>query len=176
MDLIDACAHSVSQIAPEREAHGPIAWRAELVAHLGGAEAVSAQQRGVIELPARTKLYLDSIDAWIMEQPSLVVAKRRAMMLIPARPEADEDGPPAAGPRAGPSSGASGASRESASARVSERRGACAHGRTRGVAGTPGASVRTDRPYSSGWPNRSRCATSRSDLRCFWPRPTARVG
>src|SRR5690349_17712481 len=53
-----------------------IAWRDELVADLGGPSMVSAQQRAVIDLATRTKLYLDTLDAWIMEQPTLVLAKR----------------------------------------------------------------------------------------------------
>ena len=56
-----------------------LAWRRELIADLGGEEAVSAQQRMLIELAARTRLYVDSIDAWIMEQPSLVNARKRSV-------------------------------------------------------------------------------------------------
>jgi hypothetical protein len=52
-----------------------LAWRRELVTDLGGEEAVSAQQRTLIELATRTRLYVDSLDAWIMEQPSLVNAR-----------------------------------------------------------------------------------------------------
>jgi len=56
-----------------------LAWRRELIADLGGEEAVSAQQRMLIELAARTRLYVDSIDAWIMEQSSLVNARKRSV-------------------------------------------------------------------------------------------------
>ncbi len=59
-----------------------IAWRNELIADLGGGQAVSAQQRALVDLATRTKLYLDSLDAWIMEQPSLVNARRRAVLPI----------------------------------------------------------------------------------------------
>jgi hypothetical protein len=59
-----------------------IAWRNELVADLGGDQAVSAQQRALVDLATRTKLYLDSLDAWIMEQRSLVNARRRAVLPI----------------------------------------------------------------------------------------------
>jgi hypothetical protein len=48
-----------------------LAWRRELVADLGGEDTISAQQRALVELAARTRLYVDSLDAWIMEQPSL---------------------------------------------------------------------------------------------------------
>jgi len=56
-----------------------LAWRRELVADLGGEEAVSAQQRALVELAVRTRLYVDSLDAWIMEQPSLVNARKRSV-------------------------------------------------------------------------------------------------
>jgi hypothetical protein len=56
-----------------------LAWRRELTADLGGEEAVSAQQRALIELAVRTRLYVDSLDAWIMEQPSLVNARKRSV-------------------------------------------------------------------------------------------------
>jgi len=56
-----------------------LAWRRELVTDLGGEEAVSAQQRVLVELAVRTRLYVDSLDAWIMEQPSLVNARKRSV-------------------------------------------------------------------------------------------------
>ena len=56
-----------------------LAWRRELVADLGGEEVVSAQQQALVELAVRTRLYVDSLDAWIMEQPSLVNARKRAV-------------------------------------------------------------------------------------------------
>jgi hypothetical protein len=57
-------------------------WRTELVADLGGPEAVSTQQHALIELAVRTKLLLDSIDAWLLRQPSLVNAKRRTLLPV----------------------------------------------------------------------------------------------
>ena len=44
-------------------------WRADLVADLGGRDAVSTQQAAVIDLAVKTKLLLDSIDAWLLTQP-----------------------------------------------------------------------------------------------------------
>jgi hypothetical protein len=58
------------------------AWRDELIADMGGEEAVTAQQRVVLDLAMRTKLMVDSIDHWMLEQPSLVIKRKRA--LIPA--------------------------------------------------------------------------------------------
>ncbi len=59
-----------------------LAWRAELIADLGGEDAISTQQRTVVELAATTKLYVDSLDAWIMEHGNLVNARRRAALPV----------------------------------------------------------------------------------------------
>lgn len=56
------------------------AWRRELVADLGGAEALSTQQRALVDVAVRSKLMLDSIDAWLLTQKSLVSAKRKALL------------------------------------------------------------------------------------------------
>jgi integrase-like protein len=55
-------------------------WRADLVSDLGGKDAISTQQSAVVELAVRTKLLLDSIDAWLLTQPSLVNVGRRALL------------------------------------------------------------------------------------------------
>jgi hypothetical protein len=54
-------------------------WRQELIQDLGGSDAVSTQEKAVIELAVKTKLLLDSIDAWLLSQPSLVNARRRTL-------------------------------------------------------------------------------------------------
>ncbi len=59
-----------------------LAWRAELIADLGGEDAISTQQRTVVELAATTKLYVDSLDAWIMGHGNLVNARRRAALPV----------------------------------------------------------------------------------------------
>ena len=46
------------------------AWRVDLVHDLGGEP--STAQLAVIDLAVKTKLLLDSIDAWLLVQPSLV--------------------------------------------------------------------------------------------------------
>jgi len=56
------------------------AWRADLVRDLGGEP--STAQLAVVDLAVRTKLMLDSIDAWLLVQPALVNLRKRA--LIPA--------------------------------------------------------------------------------------------
>jgi hypothetical protein len=59
-----------------------LAWRAELTADLGGEDAISTQQRTVVELAATTKLYVDSLDAWIMEHGNLMNARKRAVLPV----------------------------------------------------------------------------------------------
>jgi hypothetical protein len=56
-----------------------LAWRRELLEDLGGEAAVSAQQMALVEAAVRTRLYVDSLDAWIMEHGSLVNARRRGV-------------------------------------------------------------------------------------------------
>jgi len=56
------------------------AWKAALIRDLGG--DVITQQAAVIELAVRTKLLLDSIDAWLFVQGSLVNARKRALIPV----------------------------------------------------------------------------------------------
>jgi len=48
-------------------------WRADLIEDLGVPDNISTQQECLIELAARSKFILDSIDNWLLSQPSLVV-------------------------------------------------------------------------------------------------------
>ena len=57
-------------------------WRAQLVADLGGEEALSTQQHAIIDLAVRTKLLLDSIDSWLLVQPTLVNKRKRALLPV----------------------------------------------------------------------------------------------
>ena len=57
-------------------------WKDDLVADLGGDEAVSTQQHALVELAVRSKLMLDSIDAWLLVQPSLVNKRKRALLPV----------------------------------------------------------------------------------------------
>jgi hypothetical protein len=54
------------------------AWREDLVRDLGGAP--STGQLAVVDLAVRTKLMLDSIDAWLLTQPTLVLRRRKALL------------------------------------------------------------------------------------------------
>jgi len=53
-----------------------------LIADLGGEDNVSTQQRALVDLAVKAKLLLDSVDAWLLAQESLVTAKTKS--LIPA--------------------------------------------------------------------------------------------
>jgi hypothetical protein len=57
-------------------------WRKELIADLGGDEAISAQQRALVDAASRTRLYVDHLDFFLMQQPSLVNARRKAVLPV----------------------------------------------------------------------------------------------
>jgi hypothetical protein len=59
-----------------------VEWRQELIQDLGGPDAVSTQVRAVVDLAVRTKLLLDSVDAWLLTQPSLVNKRARALLPV----------------------------------------------------------------------------------------------
>ena len=53
-------------------------WRKDLIADLGG--DVSTQQLAVIEVAVKNKLLLDSIDTWLLTQPTLVNKKKKSVL------------------------------------------------------------------------------------------------
>jgi hypothetical protein len=57
-------------------------WRTDLVQDLGGPDAVSTQELAVVDLAVKTKLLLDSVDAWLLTQPSLVNARKRTLLAV----------------------------------------------------------------------------------------------
>ena len=57
-------------------------WRNSLVEDLGGPEALSTQQEAILDLAVRTKLMLDSIDVWLLQQPSLVNLRKRTLLPV----------------------------------------------------------------------------------------------
>lgn len=57
-------------------------WRDELIGDLGGDSAISTQERALVDLVVRTKLMLDSIDAWLLKQPSLVNVRKRSLLPV----------------------------------------------------------------------------------------------
>lgn len=54
-------------------------WRDQLISDLGGSEQISTQQRAIINVAVKTKLLLDSVDAWLLQQPSLINLRKRAV-------------------------------------------------------------------------------------------------
>ena len=46
------------------------AWRSDLLADLGGIEAVSTQELALVEEAVKTKLLLNSAAGWMLTQPS----------------------------------------------------------------------------------------------------------
>ncbi len=56
------------------------AWRSELLADLGGIEAVSTQELALVEEAVKTKLILDSVDAWLLSQPTLIAKRSRSVL------------------------------------------------------------------------------------------------
>ena len=59
-----------------------LAFRDELVAALGGDAELSPQQRKLIDLAARTSLYLDHLDAWLTEQKTLINHRSRSVLPV----------------------------------------------------------------------------------------------
>jgi len=55
-------------------------WRADLVQDLGG--DVSTQQSALVELCVKSKLILDSIDTWLLVQPSLINARKKSVLPV----------------------------------------------------------------------------------------------
>ena len=55
-------------------------WRLNLIQDLGGEETISTQQEALIDLCVKSKLMLDSIDAWLLTQRSLVNARKRSLL------------------------------------------------------------------------------------------------
>ena len=54
-------------------------WRRELIEDLGGTDALSVQQHTLIDLCVRDRFLLDSVDAWIFQQPSVLNRRRKAL-------------------------------------------------------------------------------------------------
>ncbi len=53
------------------------AWCTELLDDLGGIEAVSTQELALVEEAVKTKLILDSVDAWLLSQKTLINKRNR---------------------------------------------------------------------------------------------------
>ncbi|MFN8545729.1 MAG: hypothetical protein U0807_16205 [Candidatus Binatia bacterium] len=55
------------------------AWRDDLLRDLGGTDAVSTQQRALVDLAVRTKLLVDSVDAYVLGMDSPVNKQKRCL-------------------------------------------------------------------------------------------------
>src|SRR5262245_42117587 len=53
-------------------------WRQDLIDDLGG--NVSTQQLAVIDVAVKNKLLLDSIDTWLLTQPTLINKRKKAVL------------------------------------------------------------------------------------------------
>ncbi len=62
-----------------------VAFRRELLDDMGGESAVSAAQLALVEIATRSRLYLDHVDAVLLERQSLVVRGRRLLPLVEQR-------------------------------------------------------------------------------------------
>jgi hypothetical protein len=62
-----------------------LSWRAELLEDLGGEAEVSAAQLALVDVAVRTRLYIDHVDAVLMERASLVIRGRRLLPLVEQR-------------------------------------------------------------------------------------------
>src|SRR5262245_34115138 len=65
-------------------------WRRDLIADLG--DDVSTQQSAVVDLAVKSKLLLDSIDAWLLTQKSIVNARKRALIAVVVQRQQLADG------------------------------------------------------------------------------------
>jgi hypothetical protein len=59
-----------------------LSFRDELVAALGGDSELSPQRRKLVDLAARASLFLDHIDAWLVEQQALVNRRSRSVLPV----------------------------------------------------------------------------------------------
>ena len=55
-------------------------WRKDLIADLGG--DVSTQQSAIVDLAVKSKLLLDSIDTWLLTQPTLINKRKKSVLPV----------------------------------------------------------------------------------------------
>lgn len=67
-------------------------WKADLARDLGGQDSISTQQETLIELAARSKIMLDSIDNWILAQPILINARKKIILAVVQQRQVVADG------------------------------------------------------------------------------------
>ena len=57
-------------------------WQDSIIHDLGGGQNISAMQRSIVELAAKTHLLLAGIDQWLLKQPSLINKRKRQLFPI----------------------------------------------------------------------------------------------
>src|SRR6266481_4513987 len=62
-----------------------LAWREQLIADLGGVDALSAQKLALVNLAATTRALIDHADNWLLTQPSIINKRRKAFVPIVAQ-------------------------------------------------------------------------------------------
>jgi hypothetical protein len=67
-------------------------WQAELIADLGGPQELSTQKRVIIDLCLRSKLLIDSIDVWLLQQKSIINKNKRTLIGAVKERQAIADG------------------------------------------------------------------------------------
>ncbi len=63
-------------------ARGLLQWRQDLVTDLAGEDTLSVQKKSIIEQATRYRLYGEHLDAFLMEQRSLVNRRRQAVLPV----------------------------------------------------------------------------------------------
>jgi hypothetical protein len=54
-------------------------WRGQLISDLGGKADVSTQELAIIDVAVKTKLLLDSVDTWLLQQKTLINHRKRSI-------------------------------------------------------------------------------------------------
>ena len=67
-------------------------WKADLIRDLGGKDSISTQEETLIELAARSKIMLDSVDNWILGQPTLINSRKKTMLSVVQQRQTIADG------------------------------------------------------------------------------------
>jgi len=68
-----------------RAARDLMTWRDAIVTDLGGEENVSAQRHALLDLAVKTKLLLDGLDVWLLNQETLVSEKGKPADVLHVR-------------------------------------------------------------------------------------------
>ena len=58
------------------------AWKDEIVAALGGKDTLSPQRTTLVDLAARTQLFISHVDSYLLDLPSLINRRRRSLIPI----------------------------------------------------------------------------------------------